>query len=487
MTRLVERERPAGLEPRVAGSTGGLEPDRAYWERSADCLFVLRVEGHDHFIFEGVNPATERLCGLLNVAVAGRRVEDVVDPATASAVLARYRQCVRHGMPISYFETLTLPFGRRRWRTKLTPVQDDLGRVVRLLGSARAAAGGAELLTAEPDVSLLDFEKILDLAPNYGAIVNADCEIIFVNKIWRDCGEHTGLPEKPVGENYISLFCDTTDGAEENLAKLIHSATLGRSEPFSETCRFADRHFIRRLTPVVLQGAPFVIVAHEDVTEVVKAQQALAAATERLLAVQEEERERIGRELHDSTSQHLVVIGLGLAALRRGRAAAELVDEMSHALDEANREIRTLTYLLHPPALTEEGMEAALRRFVDGFGKRCGILIALRLDVELSNLPLDVAKALFRIVQEALANVHRHASAKSVSVRIRSLGSGLRLMIVDDGASGERRGRAQETGVGIHGMEARLRQFGGDLTVTHRAFGTIVRGFIPRRALTPSP
>jgi PAS domain-containing protein len=198
--QLAERERLAGPEPRVAGSTGGLGPDRAFWERSVDCLFVLRVEGHDSFIFEGVNPATERLCGLLNVAVAGRRVEDVLDAATASAVLARYRQCVRRGMPISYFETLTLPFGRRRWRTKLTPVQDDLGRVVRLLGSARAAAGEAGLLTAEPDVSLLDFETILDLAPNYGAIVNADFEIIFVNKIWRDSGEHAGLPAKPEGE-----------------------------------------------------------------------------------------------------------------------------------------------------------------------------------------------------------------------------------------------------------------------------------------------
>jgi two-component system, NarL family, sensor kinase len=469
----------------MAESTTGWEPASVCWENSPDCLFILRVEEPDTFVFEGVNPAVERQTGLRNALLVGRRVEEVVEPAPAEAVLRRYRQCVRDDAPISYFETLTLPCGRKRWRTTLVPVHDDLGRVVRIMGSASAAPMRRSAHSAGSAVSIPEFERILDLAPDCSALLDADLQIVFVNRPWRDYGAAVGLPACPVGGSYVSLL-----GAVEvdavDVAAMLRWRRPGLTEQFecfTQACRFGGRHFIRRLTPATIEGSPYVVAAYRDVTDLVAVRRELAVATERLLAVQEEERTRIGLELHDSTSQHLTVIGLGLSALRRARVSPELLDDMGHALDEANREIRTLTYLLHPPELHELGPELALRRFIDGFSKRSRLGVVMELQGDLSEAPPPIAKAVYRIVQEALTNVHRHSQAGSVLVRLRLGRRGLRLTIADNGGAGGLTTRISGTGVGIRGMEARVKQFGGRLSVARRSFGTIVRGFIPHAAL----
>ena len=371
------------------------------------------MEEPDTFVFEGLNPAVERQTGLRCAFLVGRRVEEVIDPAPAAAALRRYRQCVRDDAPISYFETLTLPLGRKRWRTTLVPVHDDLGRVVRIMGSASAAPMRRTACSVGSAISIREFEMILDLAPDCSALLNADLEIVFVNRPWRDYGPIVGLPASPVGRNYISLLGAVEVDAAD-VAAILRWQKPDPAEPFecfTQACRFGGRHFIRRLTPTTIEGSPYVVAAYRDVTDLVAVRRELAVATERLLAVQEEERTRIGLELHNSTSQHLTVIGLGLAALRRARASPELLDDMGHALDEANREIRTLTYLLHPPELHELGPELALRRFIDGFSRRSRLAVVFDLQGDLSEASPPMAKAVYRIVQEALTNVHRHSQA----------------------------------------------------------------------------
>ena len=143
---------------------------------------------------------------------------------------------------------------------------------------------------------------------------------------------------------------------------------------------------------------------------------------------------------------------------------------MKGSLQEATRELRTFTYLLHPPALQREGLSGTLGRYVEEFGRRTGLETSLQLDYGVDALPLPLQRSILRIVQEALANVHRHASASSVSVNLERKARELHLVISDDGrgiaeAPGNGDGEPFRLGVGIQGMTARVQQFGGNVEI----------------------
>ena len=152
------------------------------------------------------------------------------------------------------------------------------------------------------------------------------------------------------------------------------------------------------------------------------AQKALDDLSERLLHLQEEERQRIAIELHDSTCQHLVAIGLNLMNLRRRFPPAEdaerLLDDIEGSLDEAHRELRVFSYLLHPPYLEKDGLKATLVRFIEGFSRRTGLRSEVAIADAVDDLAILLQRSVLRVIQEALANVHRHADAGQVSVAI---------------------------------------------------------------------
>jgi signal transduction histidine kinase len=176
-------------------------------------------------------------------------------------------------------------------------------------------------------------------------------------------------------------------------------------------------------------------------------------------------------------------VNLGLARLRKTGAPQDVLDDMREALSEAHRDIRTLTYLLYPPQLSDQGLESTLRTFVYGFRKRTGLAVETSVAGDLDSLPDTVQRAVFRVVLEALANVQRRAGAKSAAVDI-SLQDGLRVTVKDDGASPD------APGAGLRGMRARFTQFSGKLTVRRDRQGTTVEGVIPdsglRRAAEPA-
>src|SRR3712207_2334521 len=132
-----------------------------------------------------------------------------------------------------------------------------------------------------------------------------------------------------------------------------------------------------------------------------------------LLALQEDERQRIARELHDSTAQHLVAANLGLSGLeaevRQSPSGRKVLAEVEGLLTAALRELRIFTYLLHPPNLANDGLQATLRDFVEGFAGRTGLVARIRIREEVDDLPSDLQRTVLRVVQEALTNVHRHA------------------------------------------------------------------------------
>jgi PAS domain S-box-containing protein len=213
-----------------------------------------------------------------------------------------------------------------------------------------------------------------------------------------------------------------------------------------------------------------------DITTRKLLERAAQRLSARLLAVQEEERRNIAQELHDSTVQHLVAAQLLLTSVRPQSPQRELSlwTDLEGALGEAMKELRTFSYLMHPPALEAYGIRKSLQRYLDGLTERSGITIKLRIDRTSENLPLPLKRSIFRIVQEGLANAYRHASASVVSVALRRIGGRLHVIITDNGrgisvVSGKH--RAPRIGAGIRGIEMRLKRLGGRLKFSCPAAG----------------
>ena len=219
-----------------------------------------------------------------------------------------------------------------------------------------------------------------------------------------------------------------------------------------------------------------------------QAERSLRESEERASTLQEEERQRIAQELHDSTAQHLAAIGLNLMMLKIDKSSdaerTRALEDMKLSLQEATRELRTFTYLLHPPGLQRDGLSRTLERYVEEFGRRTGLETTLEQDRGLDDLPLPLQRSILRIVQEALANVHRHASASSVSVGLQRWPKQLHLVISDDGrgiaeAPADGDGEPFRLGVGIQGMTARVEQFGGKVEIKSGSGGTTVHATLP--------
>jgi len=168
-----------------------------------------------------------------------------------------------------------------------------------------------------------------------------------------------------------------------------------------------------------------------------------------------------------------------------------LLESIEGSLEEATRELRTFTYLLHPLALEKDGLEKTLRTYLDGFARRTGLEAHLSVAGDVERLPFPLQCSLLRIIQEALANVHRHASASQVSIGLRRRSDALRLIVADDGRGMPRIDGLAEgsvrTGMGIPGMKARLHEIGGRLEIRSGPQGTTIVAIVPVAATRSWP
>ena len=224
--------------------------------------------------------------------------------------------------------------------------------------------------------------------------------------------------------------------------------------------------------------------------EVLKQSEELRELSVRLMAAQDEERRHIARELHDSAGQTITALGMNLArvAAQVKNSAPQLskdVDESAELIKQLNHEIRTASYLLHPPLLDEAGLPAAVETYVRGVAERGGPVVSLEIGNEVGRLGPDMELVIFRIVQESLTNVIRHAHSKTVVIRMRRTDSAVEVEVQDfgTGMSPERLAavQSQGSGVGIRGMRERIRHFGGGMDISSSAAGTSVRLRIPMR------
>jgi two-component system NarL family sensor kinase len=222
----------------------------------------------------------------------------------------------------------------------------------------------------------------------------------------------------------------------------------------------------------------------------------LQKLSQKLLKVQDDERRKLARDLHDSTGQTLAALKISISFLEASckltPSITAFVTEVSSLADQAIEEIRTMSYLLHPPLLDEIGFACAAEWFVEGFAKRSGIHVALDIEPIRDRLPMRIEIVLFRVLQESLTNVHRHSGASNVRVSFQRLPENLVLEIRDNGHGipPDRLSRLQqtsaETGVGLAGMRERLHEMNGALEMESDAQGTSMRAILPLHAIARS-
>lgn len=570
----------------------------SFWEHTPEALFTVEVGADGRFLYQGINPAHQRLTGLTAAAIVGREPRDCLAPAVAEAVSARYRECVQRGRPISYEERLHLPAGERVWQTMLTPIRDpSTGRVTLIFGSSRdmthdlattaeltrmgralqaivssvsdgycvfdqelrlTSANSAALAWLELDERVAvgrhlialpagDFAEAVFDAIRTGEVVRVEVESILKPGRWLECTAY------PSPEGTSVFFRDVTDRVEvrqsaeraegllrasiDALSALVALADRegrivtsnsawrrnfggsegqglgcldalrsaledgdavaacrgiadllgGRRAGFRGIYQRRDRWFQLSASRFRFGGEVLAVVALEDVTEARQARQEATELSLQLVGLQEEERQRIASELHDSTFQHLVGMSLNLMRLadRQDEEGRGILEEVNGALDQAMREIRIFSYLLYPTSLSTDGLVATLERFVHGFRQRTGLDVRLTVSDAVDDLSLDLQTCALRVVQEALLNAYKHAGAARLSVNARMLRGALVLRVRDDGRGIAGSIRADEAeapsirlGVGIPAMRARIRHFGGALVIRGKPHGTTVMAVI---------
>jgi signal transduction histidine kinase len=221
------------------------------------------------------------------------------------------------------------------------------------------------------------------------------------------------------------------------------------------------------------------VAVKERTAELAEANEKLRELTGSLMHLQDDERRRFARDLHDSVGQLLAVIGMNLSSFEQENLSpdgARLLRESQELVDEISTQIRTISHLLHPPLLDEAGLEAALRIYVDGFSQRGKAVARLEVSEDLPRLARDLEISIFRIVQESLTNIHKHAEAKLVVISISNSEGAVAVKVVDDG-KGLPADHAY--GVGLRGMEERVRQLRGSFQIRSNSLGTTITATMP--------
>jgi len=348
------------------------------------------------------------------------------------------------------------------------------------------------LVTERAERALRHSEETLRLVintiPTMAWSVRPDGVVDFLNQRWVD---YTGISL----EEYLEE--PTRPIHPEDIPRVLKkwSADMSAGEPFENEMRLQRsngeyRWFLVRTAPlrdekgniVKWYGLSIDIGDRKQAEEELQKSEAeLRTLSGRLLRLEDQQRRRLARDLHDTTAQLLAALSMNLsvvsdfADLLNPRARAAMAEAVNLA-DECLREVRTISYLLHPRELDELGLESALFRYIDGFTQRSGIRVEVEVSPDLGRLPEDVETAVFRVVQECLTNIHRHSGSSTARLRVIRCASNL-VLEVGDAGRGFR--RDAPSGVGIASMRERVQQLNGRLEIASNPSGTSVKATIP--------
>ena len=329
------------------------------------------------------------------------------------------------------------------------------------------------------------FQQIINGLPEQIALVDEDWTILAVNPAWVRTAAFYGYDQLVPGTNYLG-FCEMV--AEQGhapaglAAKGIRGMARNGEPSFSFVYHGKDRWegfaFQLCIKRIEAAGRTMYTVTRYDVTELIHLRLMREEFSHSLIEHQDEERRRMAREVHDSTMQLVASLGLSLGQIKRSKnvkTRTGIVGEMEELVGQIQRELRAVSFLAHPPMVSELGFAKAVRQLAGGFGRRTGLAIEVDVDDTLSlSHPAEVA--IYRMIQEALSNVHRHAQATEIVIGLHQRRSTLHITIADNGTGMPEKLR---TGVGLSSMRERIEEIGGRLMIRAGRPGTILMASLP--------
>jgi signal transduction histidine kinase len=336
-----------------------------------------------------------------------------------------------------------------------------------------------------------DLQSLIDGLSGFVAAVSPEGIILATNENWGRNVERLDVPQFQVGSNYIAAMAALTESGDRRapaLLKAFHE--VGNGVRQAVRCLYvgwgplSGNDFNVTFSGMESGGIRTVLISAQDMTELNELKDDLRRSHGKVLKAQERERREVARELHDSTAQILAALNLNLINFRtsvEGTGVEKTVADCKSTVDELLQEIRSISFLAHPPELLRQGLTGAIRSLCSGFAARTGLSIDLQI-ADIGEASRTVEATLYRLAQEALAAIHRHPRAGHASMQLLGTRGHLSLIIADDGAGFEEADlhSPMPLGVGVMGMEERLKELGGSLLIRRTQAGTTVTATLPR-------
>jgi PAS domain S-box-containing protein len=491
-------------------------------DSSDDAIVSKNLDG----MITSWNKSAERMFGYTAREAVGQNITMII-PADRRDEETKIIEQLKRGERVDHFETIRVRKDKTLLNLSLSisPVRDGAGRIV---GASKVARDITERKRAEGALRESEerFRAIVETTPECVKLVAFDGTLLHMNP--------PGLamvgadsPDKVIGKSVYNLIAANDRNKfrafNENICRgekgslefdiVDFHGKVHRMESNAAPLRMADGTVVQlaitgditervevqkrlqkseeRLRNLADQLEKQVHSRTQELelrnAEVLQQSEQLRELSSRLLQSQDDERSNIARELHDSAGQIIAALAMNLASMtqhsRKNPMLGKVLDDSQTLLQQLNKEIRTTSYLLHPPLLDENGLPEAVRWYLQGLMERSGLTVDPQIDNDFGRLPDEMELAMFRIVQECLTNIHRHSGSKTATVRLSRTSTRVTLEIEDQGKGipAEKLAgiRAARSGVGITGMRERVRHYNGSLQIDSNHNGTKILVTLP--------